>query len=319
MGYNSPMTLPKHTQTDPWRFALDRLRDGRPAVLVFVVDHSGSVPGVTGTRVVVSEDSFAGTIGGGAAEAKLIERAGRHSGPAEVFRFLHTPSGGGTLCSGIQDFAIIPLSDRDLDPILAIVDTIENHRTGTLRLSENGIAFKPGETSPHRYCETENGWSYGGPIGLEDTLYIVGGGHVGLALSRIMATLPFRVVVLDNREDLPTMAANHWAHEQCVVDFDRICEHITEGERSWVVIMTFGHDHDRQVLEGLLGKQFAYLGLMGSQAKVRQMFAAMVADGRSQAELEAVRAPVGIPIGSHTPEEIAISVAAEIVAVRNRS
>jgi xanthine dehydrogenase accessory factor len=238
----------------------------------------------------------------------------------EIYRFLHTPSGGGTLCSGTQDFAIVPLSDRDLDPIQAIVDTTADHRTGTLRLSEeDGIAFEPGETSPHSYVETEKGWSYSGPIGLEDTLFIIGGGHVGLALSRIMATLPFRVVVLDNREDLPTMAANHWAHERRVVDFDRICEHVAEGERSWVVIMTFGHDHDRLVLERLLGRQFAYLGLMGSQAKVRQMFAAMVADGRSQAELEAVRAPVGVPIGSHTPEEIAISVAAEIVAVRNRS
>jgi xanthine dehydrogenase accessory factor len=77
--------------------------------------------------------------------------------------------------------------------------------------------------------------------------------------------------------------------------------------------------HDRQVLEGLLGKDFAYLGLMGSKAKVRRMFAAMVDDGIPEAELEVVRAPVGLSIGSHTPEEIAVSVAAEIISVRNRS
>ena len=313
------MALPKHTQTDPWQFALEALGEGQRAVLVFVVDHSGSVPGVTGTRVVVSENGFAGTIGGGAAEMQLIERAVAHKGDAEIYRFLHTPSGGGTLCSGIQDFAIIPLSEDDLDPVQAIVDTVENHRTGTLHLSSDGVAFESGETSPHAWTDREEAWTYSGPIGLEDTLYIIGGGHVGLALSRVMSTLPFRIVVLDNREDLPTMAANRWAHEQQVISIDEVGAYVEEGDRSWVVIMTFGHTHDRQVLEGLLGRDYGYLGLMGSKAKVRQMFTSMVADGTPEAVLEGVKAPVGISIGSHTPEEIAISIAAEIIALRNRS
>jgi xanthine dehydrogenase accessory factor len=126
-------------------------------------------------------------------------------------------------------------------------------------------------------------------------------------------------VVLDNRPDLPTMAANRWAHEQHVVDYDSVGDHVAGGERSWVVIMTFGHVHDREVLERLVGREFAYLGLMGSEAKVRQMFAAMAEHGTPEASLERVRAPIGVPIGSHTPEEIAISVAAEIIATRNRS
>jgi len=313
------MALPKHTQIDPWRYALESLRDGRRAVLVFVVDHSGSVPGVTGTRVVVSDTGFAGTIGGGAAEMQLIERAVGHHGDAEIYRFLHTPSGGGTLCSGIQDFAIIPLSENDLDPLQAIVDAIDDNRTGMLHLSSGGVEFECGETSPHAWTDREEAWTYSGPIGLEDTLYIIGGGHVGLALSRVMSTLPFRIVVIDNREDLPTMAANRWAHEQHVISFDDIGAHVGDGDRSWVVIMTFGHAHDRKVLEGLLGREFAYLGLMGSKAKVRQMYTSMVADGIPEAALEGVRAPVGISIGSHTPEEIAVSIAAEIIALRNRS
>ena len=313
------MNLPKHTQTDPWKFALETLRDGRRAVLVFVVDHSGSVPGVTGTRVVISDSDFAGTIGGGAAEMQMIERAGAQQGMAEIYRFLHTPSGGGTLCSGIQDFAIIPLSEDDLDPLEALVDTVENCRTGTLQLSADGIRFKTGETSPHAWVDKEEAWLYTGPVGLEDTLYIIGGGHVGLALSRVMSTLPFRIVVLDNREDLPTMEANRWAHEQQVIDFDDVGVHVEDGARSWVVIMTFGHAHDRKVLEGLLNRNFAYLGLMGSKAKVRQMYAAMLADGTPEAGLEGVRAPVGMSIGSHTPEEIAVSIAAEIIEIRNRS
>lgn len=317
--YNPPMDLPKHTQTDPWRYALESLRDGRRAVLVFVVDHSGSVPGVTGTRIVVSETGFAGTIGGGAAEMQLIERAVAHQGDAEIYRFFHTPSGGGTLCSGIQDFAIIPLSANDLDSLQEIVGTIDNHRTGMLHLSSSGVEFQGGETFPHSWIDREEAWTYTGPIGLENTLYIVGGGHVALALSKIMATLPFRIVVVDNREDLPTMAANRWAHQQQIISYEDIGSVVEEGDRSWVVIMTFGHAHDRQVLERLLGRDFAYLGLMGSKSKVRQMYAAMVADGISERALADVMAPVGISIGSHTPEEIAISIAAEIISLRNRS
>ena len=186
-------------------------------------------------------------------------------------------------------------------------------------LSADGVTFEPGETTPHAWFREEDSWAYSGPVGLEDTLYIIGGGHVGLALSRVMATLPFRIVILDNREDLPTMAANRWAHELQVVDFDHIGDYVADGERSWVVIMTFGHAHDRQVLEGLLGRQYAYLGLMGSKAKVRQMFAVMANEGTQKADLDAVKAPVGVSIGSHTPEEIAVSVAAEIIAIRNRS
>ena len=313
------MTLPTHTQTDPWRFALESLQAAKRTVLVFVVDHSGSVPGVTGTRVVVSDEEFAGTIGGGAAEMQLLERAAKHQGDAELYRFLHTPSGGGTLCSGIQVFAILTLAERDKSAVQSVVDALDNHQTGNLRLTSDGVEFDHGETSPHSYSERDGLWSYSGPIGLEDTLYIVGGGHVGLALSRLMATLPFRIVVVDNRENLPTMAANRWAHEQYVVDYAEIGDHISAGERSWVAIMTFGHAHDREVLEGLLGKDFAYLGLMGSKAKVRRMFTAMIDDGVTEADLESVRAPVGLSIGSHTPEEIAVSIAAEIISVRNRS
>ena len=277
------------------------------------------MPGVTGTRIVVSDTGFAGTIGGGAAEMQLIEQAAAHQGDAEIYRFLHTPTGGGTLCSGIQDFAIISLTRNDQDAVQSIVDTLDHNRTGILRLTPGGIVFNPGETRPHSFCNRDDSWEYVGPIGLEDNLYIIGGGHVALALSKIMATLPFRIVVLDNREDLPTMAVNSWAHEQRVIRYDEVGTHVDQGNRSWVVIMTFGHAHDRQVLEGLLGGEFAYLGLMGSKAKVRQMYAAMVADGIPESMLTDVRAPVGISIGSHTPEEIAISIAAEIISLRNRS
>ncbi|MFV2072758.1 MAG: XdhC family protein [Thermoanaerobaculales bacterium] len=305
--------------TDPWRHALAALRAHGRAVLVMVVDHSGSVPGVTGARLVVSEDGIAGTIGGGTAEMELVERARNHSGDAAIVRFRHTPNEGGTLCSGLQIFAIILLSQNDIQELQTLVGTLDADQTGTIELSPEGLRFHPGQAEPHVFSQDETSWSYRGPIGLEDTLYIIGGGHVSLALSRVMATLPFRIVVLDDRQELPTMAANSFAHEMRVVELDRVGEFVEEGEHSWAVIMTFGHKHDRMALEGLLGKKLAYLGLMGSAAKVQRLFKDLEAEGTPREDLDGVRAPVGLSIGSHTPEEIAISIAAEIIALRNRN
>ncbi len=303
--------------SDPWSLALESVRGGNRAVLVFVVDHSGSVPGVTGTRAVVSDLGISGTIGGGAAEKQLLEQARNHTGDPQIVRFRHTPAEGGTLCSGLQIFAVTQLSAEDEAPLASLVDTLSDHRPGTLGISPAGLRFSPGPASPHLFAEVGDTWDYSGPAGLLDTLTIVGGGHVSLAFSRLMATLPFRIVVLDNRDELPTMEANRWAHEQQVVDYEELGNHVPEGDRSWVTIMTYGHIHDRLALERLLDKDLAYLGVLGSRAKIRHMFAAMKADGVPESALERVRAPVGISIGSHTPEEIAVSIAAEIVAVRN--
>lgn len=302
---------------DPWRYALDALSAEKRAVLVMVVDHSGSVPGVTGTFVVVTENGQAGTIGGGAAEHTLIDRARSHTGGAELVDFVHTESGDGTLCNGIQRFAVVPLSRRDGEPVEEIVRALENHETGTLTLTPAGLRFDRGAARNTSFVDDDDGWTFTHPLGLLDTLTIVGGGHVALALSRVMATLPFRIVVLDNRTGLQPMDDNPFAHHKEVVDYDEIARHVPEGDRSWVVVMTYGHRHDRRVVENLLDHDCRYLGLMGSSTKVAKLFADMRVAGADRKALERVRAPIGVAISSHTPEEIAISVAAEIIGLRN--
>jgi xanthine dehydrogenase accessory factor len=302
---------------DPWVHALESLRGGHRTVLVKVVDHSGSVPGVTGTMAVVSELGIAGTIGGGAAEKELLERARAHQDGSEIIRFRHTPGEGGTLCSGLQVFAVTALTNEDQGDLERLVETLADHRNGTLEIGPDGLRFENDLVGGTVFVENEDGWSFSEPLGLLDTLTIIGGGHVSLAFSRVMATLPFRIVVLDNRADLQTMEANSWAHEQRVVSYDEVARHVPEGQRSWVVIMTYGHIHDRRVLSALLGRPYAYLGVLGSRAKIHSMFADMMAAGASPDALSRVRAPVGLSIGSHTPEEIAVSIAGEIIAFRN--
>ncbi len=311
------MKAQPNPKPDPWLFALDALDAEKRAVLVMVVEHSGSVPGVTGTFVVVTESGQAGTIGGGAAEHAMVDRARKHRGGAELAEFVHTETGDGTLCNGVQRFSVLPLSRQDRKALEGIVRTLESHETGTLSLSQGGLAFEHGSTGDTTFVRSGDTWNLTHPIGLLDTLTIIGGGHVALALSRVMATLPFRIVVLDNRAELQTMDDNPFAHHKAVVDYGEIRDHVPEGDRSWVVVMTYGHAHDRQVVGNLLGHEVRYLGLLGSASKVKRLFADMEAQGADPKALARVRAPIGLAIRSHTPEEIAVSVAGEIIAIRN--
>ncbi|MEE4271084.1 MAG: XdhC family protein [Thermoanaerobaculales bacterium] len=305
------------TRIDPWRYALDAVDEGKPTTLVMVVEHSGSVPGVTGTFVVVTADGQSGTVGGGVAEHEIVEEARAHQAPPVLREFVHTEDGDGTLCNGAQLFSVVPLGRSDRDTLQEIVETLRNGRIGALELGPHGMGFSEGSEGEPRFSRHDNDWRFTHPIGLRDRLTIVGGGHVALALSRIMATLPFRITVIDNRDGLETMEENHFAHRFEVVDYDEIDAHIPQGEHSWVVVMTHGHTHDREVTERLLDLDLRYLGLMGSKSKVRTFFSRMTESGCDPAALARLRTPIGVPIGSHTPEEIAVSIAAEIIGIRN--
>jgi xanthine dehydrogenase accessory factor len=299
-----------------WKHALQSISEGRRTVLVVVVDHEGSVPGTTGATMVVSHIDTAGTVGGGVAEHEMIERARAFQGTSELIDIEHTPDASGSLCSGSHTLALVALTTEHRAVVESIATTLEQDGVGLLRLSEQGLFFTPGERATQRY--DASGWSFETTLGRLDTLYIVGGGHCALALSRVMATLPFRIVVLDDRPELPTMAQNRFAHETRIIDYQYLAEHVDEGDRSWVVVMTFGHAADETALRVLAETPLRYIGLLGSAAKVQQIFTRMRDDGVPERHLERVSAPIGLPIGSHTPEEIAISIAAEIIREQNQ-
>ncbi len=166
---------------DPWTHALRSLAAGLDTTLVMVVDHSGSVPGVTGTFVVVSDLGIAGTIGGGAAEKQLVDTAREFSGEPTLIRFRHTPGEGGTLCAGEQVFAVISLSHDDEKEVRKILDTLEAHRTGTLTLTPDGLRFNETDTHPRTFVEGGDSWSFTEPLGLWIPSTIIGGGHVSSA------------------------------------------------------------------------------------------------------------------------------------------
>jgi xanthine dehydrogenase accessory factor len=130
--------------------------------------------------------------------------------------------------------------------------------------------------------------------------------------------LEFYIHVFDNRPDLHTFLKNDTAHEKMIVEDYSILQHLVpEGPHSYVVVMTMGYRSDDIVLRALQGKHFRYMGLLGSQYKIAKMFDDYKAEGISPQWLDRIHAPVGIIIKSQTPEEIAISIAAEIIRERN--
>jgi len=123
--------------------------------------------------------------------------------------------------------------------------------------------------------------------------------------------------LMDDRADLNTMAANQWTHERSVVDYAQISAVIPEDPELYVVLVSFGYRTDDILVRQLIRKKFKYLGMMGSAEKIKTLLEGLRKDGFSEEEIARLRAPIGLPIHSKTPEEIAVSIAAEVIQRKN--
>ena len=176
------------------------------------------------------------------------------------------------ICSGWQRLAMVPLSAADSDAVDSLIFALKRNRPGRLQISPRGLEFQPRKKPVLETAftfKTNEDWLYREEAGQRPTLTIIGGGHVGLALSRVMAELNFHIVVLDDRARLATMAANTYAQEKQVTSYNRIGRHVREGSQSYVVIMTFGHLADERVLGQLAGKKLRFLGHDGQPGQDR--------------------------------------------------
>jgi xanthine dehydrogenase accessory factor len=155
------------------------------------------------------------------------------------------------------------------------------------------------------------------PVSAPPDLYILGAGHVGFHLARFAAEVGFRLHVVDDREAFANRERFPGAAEVVVDDIATWLAATSLAPRSHVVIVTRGHRHDLEAVRALAARETAYVGLIGSRAKVARVFDALVAEGVAPEFLRRVHAPIGLDIGAVTPEEIAISIVAELIAVRH--
>ena len=316
-----------------WRFITHKLEEEIPVVLLYVLDSKGSSPGRQGFKMAVANDGeISGTIGGGIMEHKLVEQARSilQNGAKKIIlkpqfhNKLESKNRSGMICSGNQFVALIPLDQNHKKTVGKIVSISENIGNGYLRIDPSGFSFsekielKPDSEKKFTYQNEEN-WIYAEKIKPAEVVHIIGGGHVGLALSEAMNFLGFYVKIYDDRSELNTLQQNRFALEKIIIDYEKINEQMYFNSNDFVVIMTFGYRTDKVILKQLYDKNFAYIGMMGSVAKVNQLFQELEIEGISSKHLSHIKAPIGINISSKTTSEIAISVAAEIIKEKNKN
>lgn len=263
-------------------------------------------------------------------EQKLVDLAKSllQSGNKEIFikKQIHQTNieknKSGMICSGEQTVAFYFLNDTHVELIAKIVSAINANQSAVLKLTELGMDLMFDEVPDSKYSLEVFGdvkWIYLENLLEKEKIYIVGGGHVSLALSQCMKLLDFEVVVYDDRLDLNTLKLNRFADVKEIVSYEEIRQKIPQGRNVFVVLMTRGYRSDLIALRSLLGKNIRYLGMLGSAEKVKKLFADLISEGFSEDDTSKVHAPVGVNIKSKTPMEIAISIAAEIISIRNNS
>ena len=155
------------------------------------------------------------------------------------------------------------------------------------------------------------------PIEPSPELYVVGAGHVGFHLARLAHDVGFRVHVIDDREKFANSERFPNAVEIVVDDIPLWIARATIPAHAYAVIVTRGHTNDLEALRALAPRELRYLGLIGSRAKVARIYDALVADQTPANLLTRVHAPIGLDIGAVTPQEIAVSILAELIAVKH--
>ncbi len=304
---------------------LSKLQENQPVYLLSVVENIGSSPGRQGFKMFVAKDGFiSGSIGGGIMEYQFVEKVKKDlkADKLEILfkRQIHqskpNKDSSGMICSGEQTVVFHPLSIKDASAIEQIIKTLSNNKKGTLELNTKGVFFSDEVIDKQFSFSNTKNWTFREQIGYKEIFYVIGGGHVGLATSRIMNFLGFYVVVFDNRKDLNTLEQNTFAQEKHIINYKEIDNYIKPN--NFVAIMTSKFVDDQFILSKIIHIKHRYLGVLGSRAKIKLIFETLAKQNISKKELDKIYAPIGYAIKSQTPEEIAISIGAQVIEVKNQ-
>jgi len=250
-----------------WVTTLQELQHhGTPTAVVTIVKTRGSTPRNVGTKMLVTENEFFGTVGGGQLEELVMQKAREilttHLSPQRVPYPLCLEAN--QCCGGLVE---------------VFIETVH--------------------AGPH--------------------LLLFGAGHVAQAVAKVLEGTPFVVHMIDPRAEWLEKASSTVIRHQ-----DRGLEFIKNwrqwhSQKTYAVVMTFDHDLDQELVEKILEKDRKYLGLIGSTTKWRRFQSRLLQKGYEASKLVKVKCPIGLPIGGKSPQEVAISFAAELVQIQNES
>lgn len=307
-----------------WQEIQNLLHQNKKIIFLKVVWHLGSSPGKQGFQMVVSEDGdLMGSIGGGRTEFQLVEEAKQMLLNLEckpIFRKqVHREqdeNSSGMICAGEQWVVLFPLDYSHK----TLIDSILKNRNGSFTITSSTFLWNKEilDTSFVFDFKSEKNWSYRENINQKERLYLVGGGHVGLATAKIFQDLDFEVTMFDNRLTLNTFEQNTYSDFKKIIDFEKINKHITESQQTYIVILTHNFQSDSQIIRDLQFLKVKYIGVLGSKSKIKSMFKELEKNHVDKAFLKTIDAPIGISINSVTPAEIAISIAAKVISIKNK-
>lgn len=317
-------------------------------VFVTTISSSGSSPRGAGSKMLVLENGTSyGTIGGGNVEYVSIQHA------REVLKQKQSCTRGfalhpdqvadlGMICGGDvviffqyiswenQDFydlctRILKSWDKNENTWLIFDITEETVWKAGLYEEQEGLTGL-GISDPSPLLQTkavqkvlDGRKYYCEPLVQKGRVYIFGGGHVAQALVPVLARLEFRCVVFDDREAFSNPQVFPEA-EQCILGhFNRISDYLSIQPQDYVCIMSRGHQYDYLIQKQILTTPAYYIGVMGSRKKKEVIRQKLLADGFSQEDISRITTPIGLDILAETPEEIAVSIAGQLIAERAKA
>ena len=201
------------------------------------------------------------------------------------------------------------LGDGVLDDALAgyAPEAFPRHLTQTLYVTPDGLSERTVIGATAIYVEI---------VEAKPVFLVVGGGHIGRSLSKLADFLDFHVAVLDDREDFANEERLPEADQVICEDYEEALEKFPIGANTYITLVTRGHKQDELSLRKCLGRGAAYLGMIGSRRRTGAVLQHLRDEGFDADELDRVRTPIGLSIGAETPEEIAISIMAEVIMMR---
>ena len=317
-----------------WKKVLSLLKEKEKVFLAMVVDHTIHSPGTTGAKLLVTKNKeIMGTIGGGIMEYELVNRAQEilsdENFIPEIQTLNHKKSGSGELsgmiCAGKQtNLYYVCEPEKDGKTVKEIVQILSENQSAILSISLEGLSLQNQKLDACDFqfslTHDANEWHYQEQLKNFNRIAIIGGGHCSLALSRVMKNLGYDVVAFDTRENISTLYQNNFADSiQIIDDYKKAALQINLPEKTNIVIMTTDMASDVRGLLGILDKPFPFIGVMGSENKISEIKKRLKAEGISDNQLSRLTAPVGLPMVSNTPEEISISIAAQLLQLRDEN
>lgn len=329
--------------------------EGKAFVLATIFSHSGSTPRSAGSRMIVTQEGCGiGTIGGGLLEAQAISRARKLlvSGQSQILHFDLSHEIIDTMdmiCGGQSDVLLacvrpteenravferwqglltegggalltkITGTEKEILGVSFGVMTAQGSLEGDLSLSrqEREALATAVMSGGQGVVPVVDGFILVMPERRVCTVYLFGAGHVAVATARMAALAGFRVSVIDDRAEYASRERFPDAWQIRVQEsFDQGSSGAVFGQEDYVVILTRGHLHDRTVLARALKTDAGYIGMIGSRRKRDAIYSSLFEEGFCQADVDRVHSPIGLSIGAETPEEIAVSIVAEMIRHR---